>query len=73
MDDASLVEAVARAEQGLVEADLGQGPFKQRIARSGAGERGGYRTIIVYRRGDRAVFLYGFAKSAGGGTSQRTI
>jgi hypothetical protein len=27
------------------------------------GKRGGYRTIIAYRVGDRAVFLYGFAKN----------
>ena len=34
------------------------------MARPGAGKRGGYRTIIAYRRPDRAVFLYGFAKNA---------
>ena len=37
--------------------------IKQRIARPGQGKRGGYHTVIAYRRGDRAVFLYGFAKS----------
>ena len=66
MNDASLVEAITRAEQGLVDVDLGHGLIKQRIARSGAGKSGGFRTIIAYRRGDRAVFLYGFAKSARG-------
>ena len=30
----------------------------------GQGKRGGYRTIVVYRAGDRAIFLYGFSKSA---------
>jgi hypothetical protein len=39
------------------------GLFKQRVARSGQGKRGGFRTIIAYRRGTRAVFLFGFAKS----------
>ena len=29
----------------------------------GRGRSGGFRTIIAYRRGDRAVFLFGFAKS----------
>ena len=33
------------------------------MARPGQGKSGGFRTIIAYRRGDRAVFLYGFAKS----------
>jgi hypothetical protein len=28
------------------------------------GKGGGYRTIIVYRAGNRSVFVYGFPKSA---------
>lgn len=37
--------------------------LKQRIARPGAGRSGGYRVILVFRAGNRAVFVYGFAKS----------
>ncbi len=48
---------------GLIDADLGGGLIKQRIARAGKGRSGGYRTIIAYRRAGRAVFLLGFAKS----------
>ena len=61
--DPILVDAVARAENGQVDADLGGGVIKQRIARPGRGKSGGYRTIIFFRRGERAVFAYGFAKS----------
>jgi len=61
--DRALWNAVKSAEDGLVDADLGGGLIKQRVARPGQGKSGGYRTIIAYRRGDRAVFLYGFAKS----------
>jgi hypothetical protein len=61
--DRALAKAVQSAEQGLVGADLGGGLVKQRIARPGQGKSGGYRTVIAYRRGDRAVFLYGFAKN----------
>jgi hypothetical protein len=61
--DAALVDAVARAEKGQVDPDLGGGVIKQRIARLGQGKSGGYRTIIFFRRGDRAFFAYGFAKS----------
>jgi hypothetical protein len=64
ISDASLCEAIARAERGLVDADLGGGLIKQRVARAGKGRSGGYRTIVAYRRAGRAVFLYGFAKSA---------
>ena len=60
--DASLREAIKRAERGLIDADLGNGLIKQRIARQGSGRSGGYRTILAYRASDRAIFLYGFAK-----------
>ncbi len=63
ISDAALWDAVARAEKGLVDADLGGGVIKQRVARSGAGKSGGYRTLILYRAGERAVFAFGFAKS----------
>lgn len=61
--DALLLDAVARAERGLVDADLGGGVVKQRVARPGQGRSGGYRTIILLKAGTRAVFAYGFAKS----------
>jgi hypothetical protein len=38
--------------------------IKQRVARPGKGRSGGYRTLIAYRTEARAVFVYGFAKSA---------
>lgn len=57
------MDAVARAEKGQVDADLGGGVIKQRIARPGQGKSGGYRAIIFFRRAARAVFAYGFAKS----------
>ena len=41
IDDHSLRDAVQRAERGLVDADLGGGIIKQRVARSGEGRSGG--------------------------------
>ena len=61
--DDALAEAVARAERGLIDAGLGGGLIKQRVARPGGGKSGGYRTVVAYREGTRAVFLLGFAKS----------
>ena len=61
--DTMLCEAVARAERGLVDADLGGGLIKQRLARPGQGRSGGFRTMLVYRTHSRSVFVYGFAKS----------
>lgn len=61
--DKVLCAANRDAEAGLLDADLGRGLIKQRVARKGQGKRGGYRTIIAYRVKKRSVLLFGFAKS----------
>lgn len=63
IDDASLCKAVRDADQGLLDADLGGGVIKQRVARSGAGKSGGFRTLILFRIGTLAFFVHGFAKN----------
>ena len=63
ISDARLCKAVEDADAGLVDADYGGGVIKQRIARANQGASGGYRSIILYRRGDRAFFVYGFPKN----------
>jgi hypothetical protein len=62
IDDADLWESARRAERGLIDADLGGGVIKQRIARPGEGKSGGTRSIILFRFKGRAVFVYGFEK-----------
>ena len=37
--------------------------FKKRIARSGQGKSGGYRTLVATNKGNRWVFVYGFPKN----------
>ncbi len=61
--DRMLCEAIERAEHGIVDADLGGGVIKQRVARPGQGRSGGYRTLIAFRSETRAVFLFGYAKN----------
>jgi len=61
--DQSLRAAIVRAEKGLVDADLGGGLIKQRVARPGSGRSGGYRMLVGFRLRDRAIFLFGFAKN----------
>ncbi|MBE0704799.1 MAG: type II toxin-antitoxin system RelE/ParE family toxin [Hyphomicrobiales bacterium] len=63
ISDAMLCEAVERAERGQIDADLGAGLIKQRVARPGAGKSGGFRTLVFFRTKTRAVFAFGFAKS----------
>lgn len=61
--DSALLDAIERVERGLVDADLGAGVLKLRIARSGQGRRDGYRTIVACVVDARAFFLYGYAKA----------
>ena len=61
--DAGLCAAIADASRGLIDADLGGGVVKQRVARQGGGKSGGFRTIILFRIGERAFFVHGFAKN----------
>ncbi|MFY3890338.1 type II toxin-antitoxin system RelE/ParE family toxin [Achromobacter xylosoxidans] len=61
--DQALLEAIEQAGLGLIDADLGGGVIKQRVARPGQGKSSGFRTIILYRTAERAFFVYGFAKS----------
>jgi hypothetical protein len=71
--DASLRDAVDRAAKGLIDADLGGGIVKQRVARPGQGRSGGYRTIIAFRTSGRAVFLFGFAKNSQANIDDATL
>ena len=61
--NATLLEAIARAERGLIDSDLGGGLIKQRVARQGQGRSGGYRVIVAYRAKAKAILLFGFAKN----------
>ena len=63
ISDDSLVDVVEKAEKGLIDADLGRHLIKQRVARPGRGAREGYRVFIAWKKGERAVFMYGFPKS----------
>ncbi|MBB4844273.1 hypothetical protein HNP55_002809 [Paucibacter oligotrophus] len=59
----SLCAAVREMLDGLFDADLGGGLFKKRVARPGQGKSSGFRTLVATNKGDRWVFVYGFAKN----------
>ena len=50
-------------KKGLYDADLGGGLFKKRVARTGKGKRGGFRTLVATNKGDKWFFVFGFAKN----------
>ncbi|HWK53339.1 MAG TPA: type II toxin-antitoxin system RelE/ParE family toxin [Hyphomicrobiales bacterium] len=63
LSNAALCIAIREIESGLIDADLGNSLYKQRIALPGRGKSGGYRTLLSARIGSRYVFLYGFQKN----------
>lgn len=63
LTEAALRDAVERAARGQIDADLGGGVIKQRVARPGQGRSGGYRMILLYRRAELAIFAFGYAKN----------
>ena len=46
-----------------MDADLGGGAIKQRIARPGEGKSKGYRSIVLFLKVEKAFFVFGFPKS----------
>lgn len=66
----TLWDAIERAQRGQIDADLGGGVIKQRIARPGEGKSKGYRSIVLFRKGERSFFVYGFPKSVLGNISE---
>lgn len=62
--DDELLEAVTRAEEGLIDADLGGNIIKQRIARTGQGRRGGFRSFIFYRINANSYFVAAISKNS---------
>ncbi len=58
-----LKRTIEDIENGMIDVDLGGNVIKQRIARPNQGKSGGYRTIIIFKKGDKSFFVYGFAKS----------
>jgi hypothetical protein len=63
LTDQSLCQAVKEMSTGLIDADLGGGLYKKRVARTGQGKSGGFRTLVATNRGDRWIFVFGFAKN----------
>ena len=63
ISDLSLCAAVSEMLSGLIDADLGNGLLKKRIARTGQGKSGGFRTLVATNKGDLWFFVFGFSKN----------
>ena len=63
LTDEALALAVREIIAGLIDGDLGGHVVKKRVGLHGRGKRGGVRTLVAFRREDKAFFIYGFAKN----------
>lgn len=63
LSDEALRKAVDEIQNGLHDGNLGSGLYKKRVAIPGKGKRGSYRTLLAFQYGERAFFVYGFAKN----------
>jgi hypothetical protein len=73
LSDEMLHRAVTEMAQGLIDADLGGGLFKKRIALPGRGKSGSVRTLLASNRGDRWIFIVGFEKNERANISDKEL
>lgn len=64
LTNAHICQAVDEMNNGLIDANLGAGLFKKRVAMPGQGKRGGWRTLLGFQAGKKAFFLYLFSKNS---------
>lgn len=69
----NLVKALNELRSGNFEANLGGQLYKKRISFPGRGKSGSGRTIICYKKGDRAIFIHGFAKNEKSNLSRKEL
>ena len=68
-----LSEALSEIQSGQFEANLGGHLYKKRIRFEGQGKSGSGRTIICYKKGDRAIFIHGFSKNEKSNLSKKEL
>ena len=68
-----LIIAIAEAQNGVFEANLGGHIYKKRIRFEGQGKSGSGRTITCYKRDDSVIFIHGFAKNEKDNLSKKEL
>ena len=58
---------------GLIDADLGGGVFKKRIALPGRGKSGGARTLVATNKENRWFFVFGFQKNVRANVNKKEL
>ena len=63
LTDAALCVAASEMAAGLIDAELGGGVVKKRVALPGRGKSGGARTLVATNKDNRWFFVFGFEKN----------
>ena len=63
LTESALCLAVTEMSNGLIDADLGSGVLKKRVAMPGRGKSGSARTLLATNRASRWFFAFGFEKN----------
>ena len=69
----NLLDAIDDLEAGLSTVSLGSHLSKVRVKREHSGKSSGFRTIIVFKADDRAIFLFGFGKNEKGNIDRNEL
>ncbi len=73
LTDKALSEAVSEMESGLIDADLGDGVVKKRVALPGRGKSGSARTLVATNKSNRWFFVLGFEKNERANISKKEL
>ncbi|MCP4289602.1 MAG: type II toxin-antitoxin system RelE/ParE family toxin [Gammaproteobacteria bacterium] len=73
LTNAALSNAVSEMDTGLIDADLGGGVVKKRVALPGRGKRGSARTLVATNKGNRWFFVFGFEKNDRANISKKEL
>lgn len=63
ISDKKLIKAILETQNGLIDAELGDGLIKKRVAGLSFGKSSGYRTIIATNKNNQWYFIFGFSKN----------
>ena len=73
LTEAALCLAVTEMSNGLIDADLGGGVVKKRVAMPGRGKSGSARTLLATNRASRWFFVFGFEKNERANVSAKEV
>lgn len=68
-----LYKALEEIRSGKFDANLGGHVYKKRIRFEGKGKSGSGRTIVCYKKGDKAIYVHGFAKNEKSNLSRKEL